>query len=34
MSSFEQKKRDKEGSGWPKVYEDEELEALLEQDSC
>ena len=25
---------DKERSGWPKVYEDAELEALLDQDSC
>ena len=26
--------KDKERSGWPKVYEDAELEALLDQDSC
>ena len=28
------KKKDKERSGRPKVYEDAELEALLDEDSC
>ena len=26
--------KDKERNGWPKVYEDAELEALLDEDSC
>ena len=39
MSGFKSKKgefdnEDKERSGRPKVYEDAELEALLDQDSC